>query len=406
ANGFDGTGQIVAVADTGLGNGSSHAGIVAGRIVAIHDWPGQAGAFALLCNTGTITHDGSRDVDSGHGTHVANSVLGSGNGSGIGRGIAPGAQLVFQSTEDYTTVIGAFCGLFGITNGYYLLGLPDPLGPLFQQAYNDGARIHSNSWGAGVAGEYTTNSRDVDAFMWDNEDILLVFAAGNDGEDVNLPNNAGDGEVDPDSIGAPGTAKNVLTVGASEAQRTDNYPCDSSLTYIPSGGSSSCNSQEGLNNIPTWAAFGFTTPPLSTDILADNSQQMAGFSSRGPTDDGRIKPDVVAPGSWILSGYSDLYQQQYDEPGGANPQNGAYQYDGYGFPYDDEYKYMGGTSMATPLVSGAAAVVRQYYANVFGTDASAALVKATLINSANDLLDENNDGANDNDYPIPNNHEG
>jgi hypothetical protein len=39
-------------------------------------------------------------------------------------------------------------------------------------------------------------------------------------------------------------------------------------------------------------------------------------------------------------------------------------------------------------------------------NASAALVKATLINSAADMLDENNDGANDNDFPIPNNHEG
>ena len=39
---------------------------------------------------------------------------------------------------------------------------------------------------------------------------------------------------------------------------------------------------------------------------------MAAFSSRGPTDDARIKPDVVAPGTWILSGYSDLYEQYYD----------------------------------------------------------------------------------------------
>lgn len=132
---------------------------------------------------------------------------------------------------------------------------------------------------------------------------------------------------------------------------------------------------------------------------------MAAFSSRGPTDDLRIKPDVVAPGTWILSNYSDMYQQGYDAS--VNPQNNAYQYDGYGFPYDSYYKYMSGTSMSNPLTAGGAAVVRDYYNKARGvTNPSAALVKATIINSAVDLLDENNDGANDNDFPIPNNHEG
>ncbi|MCA9926513.1 MAG: S8 family serine peptidase, partial [Anaerolineales bacterium] len=128
------------------------------------------------------------------------------------------------------------------------------------------------------------------------------------------------------------------------------------------------------------------------------------FSSRGPTDDGRIKPDVVAPGTWILSGFSELYQEGYGDP--VNPQNGVYQYDGWGMPYSQEYKYMGGTSMSNPLTAGAAAVVRDYYQKADSHNASAALVKATLINSAVDLLDENNDGVNDNDFPIPNIHEG
>ena len=62
--------------------------------------------------------------------------------------------------------------------------------------------------------------------------------------------------------------------------------------------------------------------------------------------------------------------------------------------------------MATPLVAGGAAVVRDYYEKAHNHSASAALVKATLINSADDMLDENNDGADDNDFPIPNGHEG
>ena len=62
--------------------------------------------------------------------------------------------------------------------------------------------------------------------------------------------------------------------------------------------------------------------------------------------------------------------------------------------------------MSTPLVAGGAAVVRDFYVKARGHQASAALVKATLINSAVDLLDENNDGALDNALPIPNLHEG
>ena len=77
-----------------------------------------------------------------------------------------------------------------------------------------------------------------------------------------------------------------------------------------------------------------------------------------------------------------------------------------GCPYSEDYKYMGGTSMSNPLAAGGAAVVRDYYQKAHALSASAALVKATLINSAVDLLDENNDGVNDNDYPIPNVHEG
>ena len=112
----------------------------------------------------------------------------------------------------------------------------------------------------------------------------------------------------------------------------------------------------------------------------------------------------MAPGTWILSTYADLYQIGYDPA--VNPQNSLFQDDGFGYPFDQYYKYFGGTSMATPIVSGAAALVREYYMDAESHTPSAALLKATLINSAVDLLDENNDGANDNDFPIPNSHEG
>jgi hypothetical protein len=407
AAGYDGSTQIVAVADTGIGNGTAtgaHPHIPGSRIVAIYNWPGSSD------RCWSITNDGAVDVDSGHGTHVAGSVLSGGATNGIGRGTAPAARLVFQAVENWATMKG-LCAQY-YPNGYYLTGIPADLRQLFQQAYDAGARIHANSWGSDANGAYTADSAYADTFVWTRRDMAITFSAGNAGKDVNA-----DGIVDNDSIGSPATAKNVITIGASENQWStaapnSQFPCDTSLTYRSrdtyqqvNGTGYTCAEMGGYNLIGTGGSrWSFTAPPLSTDATAGNSQQMALFSSRGPTDDGRIKPDVVAPGSMILSAYSGMYQEGYG--GSTNPRNGLYQWDGYGMPLTSAYKWMGGTSMSNPLAAGGAAVVRDYYQKAYGLAASAALVKATLINTAVDLLDENNDGVNDNFYPIPNVHEG
>jgi hypothetical protein len=405
--GYDGSTQIAAVSDTGLGGGTTataHTDIPAGRVAGIFNWPGAAGGCFQ-----TVVNDGSIDVDSGHGTHTAGSVLSDGGAGGVGEGIAPAARLVFQSTENWATIT-SFCQIFGgyPANGYFLTGLPSDLKTMYQQAYNAGARIHSNSWGAALAGDYTLDSANSDSFIWTNRDMVITFSAGNEGTDANS-----NGVVDNDSIGSPATAKNVITIGASENQRADNWACDTGLTYTSQDAYQSgqtCNSMGGnqANFLGTWGSrypADFPTNPLFSDVTAGNSNQMASWSSRGPTDDTRIKPDVVAPGTWILSAYSDLYQQGY-ESDPVNPQNGIHQWDGWGMPYNNDYKYMGGTSMSNPIAAGGVTVIRDYYNKAKGINASAALVKATLINSAMDMADENNDGVNDNDFPIPNVHEG
>ena len=126
---------------------------------------------------------------------------------------------------------------------------------------------------------------------------------------------------------------------------------------------------------------------MTYGLYGDGEDTMADFSSRGPCEDGRIKPDVVAPGTWIASAASSY---ALDEAAIAWT------------PIDDYYVYMGGTSMAGPHAAGAAAVFVQYYKSLH-TNAipSPALVKAALINSANEL-DELNGGPG----PIPNNDEG
>jgi Subtilase family len=123
---------------------------------------------------------------------------------------------------------------------------------------------------AGQHGGYVQSSQKVDLAAWENKDMLILFAAGNEGADENK-----NGVVDPDSIGRPGTAKNVLTVGTSE----DEHPT------FPAA----------------WTTgYGYAAPIVNT-LRADNRNGMAAFSSRGPTDDGRIKPDVVAPGTQVVS---------------------------------------------------------------------------------------------------------
>ncbi|MGZ5279910.1 MAG: S8 family serine peptidase, partial [Pseudobdellovibrionaceae bacterium] len=186
--GFTGLGQKIGIADTGLdtGNLSTLA-------------PDFSGAVAKGVGFG-VGANGSWSDPMGHGTHVAGSVLGRGTASARQlRGAAYDAQVIAQ---------GMWSPM--ISN----LTVPQKLSQLFQSAYDEQARIHTNSWGAAndsLAGSYEGTAQQADQFMWDHPDMLILFAAGNSGVDKNK-----DGRIDAGSVSPPGTAKNVLTVGASE----------------------------------------------------------------------------------------------------------------------------------------------------------------------------------------------
>ncbi|KPV50834.1 hypothetical protein SE17_24625, partial [Kouleothrix aurantiaca] len=342
--GLYGAGQTIAIADSGLdtGNPATLSPDFAGRVAAAH----------VLAPGGTLADE------FGHGTHVAGSAVGAGVQSGAqpGKhkytgsfaGVAPEAKLVVQALE--TDAEG---NLIGLDDDYY---------PMFAQAYADGARIHSDSWGdetgpssdpAGQFGGYPATARRTDQFVWDHPDMAIFFAAGNSGidgtyGDLGLCYN-GDGVIDPDSLLTPATAKNVITVGASESKRSTG----------------------GLSQ-RFWLEFSqkfcLSADPIGTDLPSDDANGMAAFSSRGPTDDGRTKPDIVAPGTNILSNRSHV--------AGASALWGE---------YDANYAYSGGTSMATPLVAGAGALVRQWLAARGLPNPSAAAVKATLLNTTDDI---------------------
>lgn len=343
APGFDlpltGKREIIAIADTGIDTGDANTihEDFRGRISGIKSWPITPAFDNYIKNPGA--DDGAADLDSGHGTHVAGSVLGSGEksqGSGeeLIRGLAYNAGLFFQAIEqklDWKNLSDK--GRYG---EYLLAGIPDDLGELFKEAYKAGARVHTNSWGGGDAGAYDIQSRYVDLFTWENKDFAVLFAAGNDGKDGDQ-----DGKIDAGSITPPSTAKNCIAVGASENLR-ENFQ----IAY-------------GRG----WP-IDFPEDPINKDKVADNPDDIAAFSSRGPCQDMRFKPDIVAPGTFILSTKSSMSHGE----GWAD--------------FNEFYFYMGGTSMATPLTAGATALVREYLRKTIRRRPSAALVKAALIHTA------------------------
>ncbi|MFV0277416.1 MAG: S8 family serine peptidase, partial [Parahaliea sp.] len=238
---------------------------------------------------------------------------------------------------------------------YLLTGIPLDLKTLFSAAYDLGARIHTNSWGGGEPGAYDEQCEQLDEFVWANRDFCVLFANGNDGSDAD-----GDGSINLTSVSAPATAKNCISVGASENLR----PAFNANTY---GG---------------WWPQDYPVAPHAADPMANNPEQVAAFSSRGPTADGRIKPDVVAPGTYILSTRATLIA--------ANNQAWA------GFGPSRMYFHMGGTSMATPLTAGAVALIREYLRSRKQlARPSAALLKASLIAGAQRLPIVGGDGVAD-----------
>jgi len=303
----EGEGEIVGILDSGID--SSHPDF-ADRVASAESLDGPA--------TDTF----------GHGTHVAGIVAGTGAASGGAiKGVAPKAKLaVLKVTGE---------------GGQTLL--PPDLGPLLQRVVDKGARIVNLSLGVpasqDMGGIYDHYSQTADAFVHDHPDVLVVVAAGNEGD-------APDGTWGLKTMGTPATAKNVLTVGSSATDRGD---------FDETWGQRS----------PTV----FQQPPASAARVAGDPDTPAGDSNRGPTHFDRVKPDVLAPGTYIRSARAATVDPRLPWHDDAE--------------FDGKYVYIGGTSMAAPFAAGAAAICREYLREERKVASpSAALLKAILIASA------------------------
>ncbi len=342
---------ILDITDSGIGDRTIQTGDP-----TLHRFGESAAATRMVYNQNCTIANG--DVD-GHGHINANIALGYDVRENA---LTPGARF----PGEYQRGLGI--------NPFGRLGGTRIFAPNFDQtacggtdsgviaaSYAAGARISSNSWGcASCAGQYNVASqaydlgtRDADPAAAGNQELITIFSAGNSGPSAQ-------------SIGSPGNGKNMITIGASENPRPadENGPWSDGCAIDGSG--------------------------------ADNAMDVIFFSSRGPAVGGRVKPDLVAPGTHVTGTQ-------------ATPGTGGGICDAQRPLGNFTFSASSGTSHAAPAVSGVASLSWWWIANGQGSlefdegassIPSPALMKAWLIahptyltgSNANDNLPSNVQG--------------
>ncbi len=255
------------------------------------DWVGKKADFV---NIGLISSE--------HGTHVAGITAAKGLFGGRMNGAAPGAKIVSSRACEF----GPGCTNVALTEG------------MIDLVVNRGVDIVNMSIGGLPALNDGNNARaELYTRLIDTYGVQLVISAGNSGPGAN-------------TIGDPGLADKVISVGASISKET-------------------------------WASN------YGSQVAKD--YQLFNFSSRGPREDGGFTPTLVAPGAAVNTAQTWL-------PGVIAPEAG------YTLPAG--YQMLNGTSMASPQAAGASALLLSA-AKQKGIDLTPAKLRTALTSTADHI---------------------
>ncbi|MEL6650410.1 MAG: S8 family serine peptidase, partial [Bacteroidota bacterium] len=243
--------------------------------------------------------DGATSL-SNHNTHVTGTMVASGF-TGSAKGMASQAQArTFDWNSDLAEMTSQASGGMLVSNHSYGVPWRNSAGQVQLPAYYGGA--------------YIADSREVDELLYNAPFYMMFKSAGNDGSDNTANSNPLGGNSSYDKLIGPSTSKNNVVVAAANDA-----------------------------NVSTNGTL--------------NSVSIASFSSEGPTDDFRIKPDIAGNGVGV-----------YSSTAGGN----------------SSYSSYNGTSMSSPNVAGSALLLQQHYSNLNGSFMRGATLKGLILHTADD----------------------
>ncbi len=336
------TQNVNAAISTGANLLSTSPHSLTGAGVTIGLWDGGSGRTTHQEFGGRITvMDESSSID--HATHVAGTLIASG-ADPVARGMASSASIKsYDWTLDTTEMTAAGATYAGEPDKIYLSN--HSYGYVSGWNYVGNATRTWEWYGAGTSsaaieddfGRYNDFARDSDSLAFDAPYYLIFRSAGN--ERIDNP--------------APGQNVSLSPGGAAVAYSYSMHPAGDG-NYR--GGFETIGYTAVAKNVIT---IGSATDAVTGGLRDPSVALVNNFSSWGPTDDGRIKPDIVANGDTV---YSSL--------------NGS----------DTSYGIYNGTSMATPNAAGSAALLVQQFGTLFpGQAMRSSTLKGLLIHSADDL---------------------
>ena len=315
-----------------------------GLNMILGQWDGGSARSTHQEFGGRVTvKDGAGAID--HATHVAGTMIAAGISSNA-RGMAPAARIDSYDWNSDTTEMTAAAAVtatqtnkilisnhsYGYSAGWVYVGGGSP--SRVYEWYGNGT---TNTSVESDFGMYNTYAQGSDSLAFSAPYYLMFRSAGNDRWD-----NPSNGQT----VGLSPNATTVVTYDSTKHPAGDGG-------YR--GGYETISYDALAKNVIT---IGSVSDAVSGTNRSPSSGNLSGFSSTGPTDDGRIKPDVVANGDNLYSSLSGS---------------------------DSSYGTMSGTSMASPNAAGTAALVAQQYILSFGKAMRSSTLKGLLIHTADDL---------------------